>query len=173
MNWLWDRKIAEKEVKKILKDPNNPGFIELAALLLARSNSPKEVLQRYILPIDFCKYWPQIKKRMGKDRWQEPRVIFWQAVYEKVREKLKEKGLLDRREPLVSPDPFLAEIGNQIRAIRKKKDLTQKDLARKLSVSQQLVSRIEKGRQNLSLNYLKRIAETLKEDLKVVLGGAK
>jgi len=161
MNWLWDRKIREDEAKEILKDPGSPRFVEFAALLLERSNSPGEVFAGYIKPVDFVDSWRRIKKTMRKNRWGEPRIIFWQAVYEKVREKLKGKGLLVKEKAVYTSDPLLAGIGRNVRDIRKNKKLTQVQLAEKMSVSQQFVSRIEQGRENLSVISLKKISEVL------------
>ena len=167
MNWLWDRKITEVQAKKILKSPENPRFIELSALLLARSNSPSEVFTKYLSALHFCTNWTRIKKQMRKNKWQEPRIIYWEAVYEKVREKLKNKGLLGKRKVSITPDSFLTTIGSKIKELRKKKNLTQRELAQKLFVSQQLVSRIEKGKENISIKHLKKIIEVLGEELKI------
>lgn len=161
MNWLWDRKVKEGEVKKTLKNPDNPRFVEFAALLLERNNSPKEIFARYLKPVDFVNNWQRIKKVMRKNRWAEPRIIFWQAVYERVRDKLKEKGVLETKKPVYQADPLLAGIGKRVTHIRKNKKLTQEQLAEKMDVSQQFVSRIERGRENLSMTSVKKVAEAL------------
>lgn len=161
MNWLWDRKIKKGEVKEILKKPDNPRFLEFAALLLERNNSPGEIFTGYIKPADFVNNWHRIKKVMRKNRWAEPRIIFWQAIYENVRKKMKEKGVLDKEKPVYSTDPLLAGIGNKVMHLRKSKKLTQAQLAKKMDVSQQFVSHIEQGRENLSVTSLKKVAEAL------------
>jgi len=160
--WLWDRKITEKQAKKILSSPEDERFISLAALLFARNNSPKEVLGACISPRDFCRYWAVIKKRMRADSWNNPRIEFWQAIYESVRDKLRRKGVAikpscAKREP----DEFLGAVGSRIKALRGEKGMSQKDLAGKMKVSQQIISRIESGRFNVSLGILKKVAKNL------------
>ena len=160
-NWLWDRRIGLSCAKKILKHPNHKKFILLASLLFARKNNPKEVFKEYIDPLLFCKYWAPIKKRMRKDRWNEPRIVFWQAIYERLLDRYRSRGVSFRKE---APQPLAAickMIGKQIRDIRKKQGLSQKKLAEKMGVSQQLISRIEKGKENVSLITLKNISDAL------------
>ena len=56
-------------------------------------------------------------------------------------------------------EDYLARIGTLIRDARRHKDMTQSELAEKLSTSQSAVARIEQGRQNMSLEMLARIGE--------------
>jgi len=165
--WLWDRKITEKRARNILASPENKQFISLASILLARNNSPKEVLGRYLSPENFCRYWTRIKKRMRTDSWNNPRIEFWQAIYESIREKLKRKGVMvkfpagPRR-----ADKFYHTVSSQIKTLRKKREMTQKELARKMGISQQIISRIESGQHNISLGILKKIVDKLDGQIK-------
>ena len=52
---------------------------------------------------------------------------------------------------------FAIQIANE----REKAGLSQKDLALKLKTTQSVISRIENGKQNISLDMLQRIAEAL------------
>ncbi len=54
-------------------------------------------------------------------------------------------------------DDYLARIGALIRDARQHSGLTQSELATELKTSQNAVSRIEKGQQNLTLDMLARI----------------
>ena len=56
---------------------------------------------------------------------------------------------------------YLARIGTLIRDARRHQGLTQSDLAESLGTSQSAVARIEQGKQNLSLEMLARIGESL------------
>ena len=56
---------------------------------------------------------------------------------------------------------YLTRIGTLIRDARRHQGLTQNELADKLGTSQSAVARIEQGRQNLSLEMLARVGETL------------
>ncbi len=161
-DWLWDRKISEKQAIKILRSPAHPRFIPLSSLLLSRKNTPREVFRYYIKPDEFCRYWPMIKRRMRKDAWNNPRIEFWQAVYEKLAEKFRAKGInVSLRNKTGAGNEFCAEIGQRLKTLRKQKKLTQAMLSKKLNVSQQMISRIESGRENISLLTLKRVTAEL------------
>lgn len=57
------------------------------------------------------------------------------------------------------------KIGNLIYQIRQERGLTQAEFARRLGTSQSAVNRIEKGRQNLSLETLGRISDVLNKQI--------
>ena len=59
------------------------------------------------------------------------------------------------------PDELCARVGDSIKSIRKKAGLTQKGLADRLGISQQIVSRVERGQGNITLLTLKEIAAAL------------
>jgi len=161
-DWLWDRNISIKQTMRILHNPQHPRFIPLSALLLSRKNTPREVLHNYLKPQEFCRYWSEIKRSMRKDNWNNPRIEFWQAVYEKLLEKLRAKGVhISLRSRANTESRVCFEIGQKLTALRKQKKLTQKMLAEKLNISQQMISRIESGRENISLLTLKKIAQKL------------
>lgn len=163
-DWLWDRKISIKKARAILKNPKDVRFLSLAALLLSRKNTPKEVFRFYIKQIDFLWNWNAIKRQMRKDRWNDPRIEFWQAIYEAVKEKHEKEGKLIKKEkpPIVKlENEFYKTIADKIKIARKQKDLSQSALARKLGVSQQFISRIEKGKENISLGTLKKILDAI------------
>src|SRR3989338_7628425 len=94
--WLWDTNISTEEIQKILKDPENARFVNIAALLLSRKNTPKEIFAEYLDQKIFVQHWGRIKRQMRKDAWNDPRIIFWQAVYENVATEFKEKGIAIR-----------------------------------------------------------------------------
>ncbi|MDP3143175.1 MAG: helix-turn-helix transcriptional regulator [Candidatus Omnitrophota bacterium] len=162
-SWLWDRKISAAKIKSIFKNESHPRFAEFAALLLARKNTPKEVFKDYFSTLVFCRNWPKIKKSMRRDSWNNPRIEFWQAVYERLAQKYKNKKIalkpIDAEPPVANE--LAGEMAQKIIAMRKQKGFTQQDLARRSGFSQQMISRIEKGRQNISLSTLKKIADSL------------
>lgn len=57
------------------------------------------------------------------------------------------------------------KIGHLISQIRQERGLTQAELAEKLSTSQSAINRIEKGKQNLSLETLGRVSEALNKQI--------
>lgn len=163
INWLWDRKTSVNSAKKILRNPDNKNFLGFAALLLARQNSTREVFTQYLNPIDFCRNWQKIKRVMRRDNWNNPRIEFWQAIYEKLIEKYRNKKIRinDFKKQAEPVDELCRTVGNKIKNIRKQNGLTQKQLAGKMKISQQLISRIENGRENISVIALKNVAAAL------------
>ena len=135
-NWLWDRKISNSQARKILKHPEHKDFFLLAALYLARNNEPGKALKEYISPLILCKHWMAIKKRMRKDKWSQPRIVFWQAIYDKLMEKYRNKGISFRKAAPFPKNPLCERIGTEIRAIRHAQNISQKQFAKRLGVSQ-------------------------------------
>ena len=168
INWLWDSRLSEAEARKILKDAGHPRFDIYAEKLFSRISDPRMAFG-IIDKVTFCKKWPNIKKRMKKDRWLTDRVVFWQTIYERIREKLKERGIKIREPQEVKIPPERMKLSRQIRDIRMKLGYTQKDVAKKLGVIQQYISRIESGRENVSVDTLKRIANAFNKRLIVEL----
>ena len=169
-NWLWDRKITDAEAKRLLKDPAGKSFGDMAALLLARSNDTQAVFKEYIDPLVFCRYWAPIKRKMRRDKWTEPRIVFWQAIYEKLAEKYRKQGIVFRKET-PAKESLCVETGKKIADARRNSGLSQKELAEKMGVSQQLVSRIESGRENTSLGTLIKIVRALGKRVRIEIEG--
>lgn len=164
--WLWDRKITDAKARRILKKPDSISFLTIAALLLSRNNEPRKVFKSYLDPVIFCRYWPTIKRKMRQDRWSEPRIVFWQAIYEKLSDRYRRKGMVFRQEA-PAREPFCEVIGKRMADIRREQDLSQIDLAKKIGISQQLISRIEKGRENVSLMTLRNIMSALNKKVNI------
>ena len=98
---------------------------------------------------------------MRKNKWNNPRIDFWQAIYETVKLKLKKKGYVIRGASAFKPDALSGSVGKKLKEIRQRKKLSQNALAKKLSISQQMISRIEKGAENISLRTLANMAAKL------------
>ena len=151
MKEFWDRNITEEQLKEILNDETHPRFTEMGALLLLRNNEPKKVFKLYLNRILFAKNWSKIKKQMRKNQWGSQRIDFWQAIFEKLAEQLKDKGISLRSHDQEPRAKICFVVGKIIRDRRQQQNLTQKQLADKLGIKQQVVSQIEKGRGNPSL----------------------
>ncbi len=168
INWLWDSRLSEKEAMKILKDENHPKFDLYAERLLSRVSNPIIVLD-LIDEVTFCKKWPLIKKRMRKNAWLKDRIIFWETIYGRIHDGLKDRGVKVRH-PRKEEIPLeRMKLASQIRDIRIKLGHTQKDIAGKLEVRQQYISRIESGHENVSIDTLKRIADVFGKRLVIKL----
>jgi transcriptional regulator with XRE-family HTH domain len=59
-------------------------------------------------------------------------------------------------------------IGSEIAKLRAKQGLTQEQLAEKLGIKQQSVSRIELGLFSVGFDMLQKIAEVLNSDIKII-----
>ncbi len=102
------------------------------------------------------------------DKWNGQRIDFWQAIHQKLMEKYRQKGISIIKEPENIPvNEFCAIIGKNLKELREQNNLTQSQLAEKLEISQQLISRIEKGRENISILTLKKIVEHLGKRLEI------
>lgn len=160
--WLWDKNISIEEVQKILKDPQNERFINVAALLLSRNNMPKDIFEQYLDKKIFVQNWARIKRQMRKDAWNDPRIIFWQAVRDRLGAEFLAQGIVLRPVKQQEPvDEFIRRIAEKIKACRKSLGLTQSELAEKIGISQQIISRVEKGRNDIRLLTLEKIAQGL------------
>ena len=151
INWLWDTQLDEKRVKKILHNERDPRFFLYAEKLFSRVKDPKIAFE-FINRDSFCREWHTIKKRIQKDTWAKVKTEFWQQMYEKV---LKDSQFASER----------VSIAQQIKNIRIQLGYTQKDMAEKLGVIQQYISKLETGRENLTIDTLKRIAGILQKKL--------
>lgn len=164
INWLWDSRLEEGKVKKILKDTTHPKFDIYAEKLFSRVSDPKMIFN-IVDKVIFCRKWPCIKKRMQKDRWLKERVVFWQTIYECALEQLKEQGIKVRKCQERDIPQERMKVAQQIRDIREKLGYTQKDMAKKLGVIQQYISKIENGHENFSIDTARRIADVLGKSL--------
>jgi DNA-binding XRE family transcriptional regulator len=159
-NWLWDTRLSETRVKKILKDERNPRFYMYAEKLFSRISDPQAAFD-YVPKEVFCRQWPTIKQRVERDTWNRGRADFWQKIYDRISNQL---GV---------PSSTLSErmsIAQQIKDIRLKLGYTQTEMARKLGVIQQFISKLETGRENLTIDTLKRIADVFEKKLTIHLG---
>ena len=164
--WLWDKNISQEDIQKILKDPRGERFVNMVALLLSRSNTPKEIFDQYLDRRIFVQSWARIKRQMRKDSWNDPRIIFWQAVYEKLLVEFRQKGIPVRPVKEETIDNDLAqEVAQKLKILRQNMNLTQRELAERIGISQQIISRIEKGRENLRLLTLSKIFSFLGEQV--------
>ncbi len=168
VNWLWDSCLGEGRVKEILKKEDHPKFDIYAEKLFSRINDPKMAFS-LVDKVVFCKKWPSIKKRMRKDRWLRDRVVFWQTIYERIYEGLKESGIKIRSTQETDIPAQRLKLSQQIRDIRMKLGYTQGGIAKRLGAIQQYISKIETGRENVSVDTLTRIADAFHKRLVIEL----
>jgi transcriptional regulator with XRE-family HTH domain len=171
-DWLWDSSLSDNDVVSILSDIKNPEFIPLTAKLLSRKGDAKEVFADFIKREDFLASWLRIRNEMKKNQWGRPKIHYWSAIYHELK---KYKDILQVKEHMPQFDSSItarcAEIGSRIKREREEKHLTQKAFAQKLRVSQQLISKIESGRQNVSIGVLQHISQTLGIPFETLISG--
>jgi len=160
INWLWDTRLTEARVKRILQNEKDPRFYIYAEKLFSRVDDPKDAF-RYVSKDAFYRKWPSIKQRIEKDAWVKNRAVFWQTIYDRVKREIEEQpiGISER-----------ISIAQQIKNLRVKMGYTQEEMAEKLGVIQQYVSKLEAGSENLTIDTLKRIAQVLGKKLAIQFG---
>lgn len=72
----------------------------------------------------------------------------------------------ERQERILQKVRFL-RAAIELRKVRRKLGLSQADLAKKMDVKREFISRIESGRQNITLETLYKIADTTGRELKI------
>lgn len=82
-----------------------------------------------------------------------------QLTYRTLRNHIKEELKNPEFKKVFDREDFIVRVAVQIAIERQKHNLTQKELAHKLHTSQQTISRIEKGDQNVTIGLIERIAE--------------
>ncbi len=164
VNWLWDTRLNEREVRDILKNPANQRFPIYAGKLISRVQKP-EVVFSFINQKDFCRKWPAIRKRLEKDAWNKDKLAFWQEQYSRERELLQGQGIRLRSRRDTGGIPERISIAQMIKTQRQKSGYTQEEVAKKLGVIQQYISRVESGRENICISTLKRFAEVFHKQL--------
>ncbi|MBD3208409.1 MAG: helix-turn-helix domain-containing protein [Candidatus Nealsonbacteria bacterium] len=82
--------------------------------------------------------------------------------------KNKKRGV-SKIELKISPKDkgALQKIARKIEELRREELVTQQELAKKIGTTQSAISRIESGKQNITIDYLQRIASALNRDIKV------
>ncbi len=158
-NIFWDKKTSLSDIKKILKDEKSKRFVEISALLLSRTNDPKEVFSKYLNIVLFCKNWNAIKKRMRQNEWSSKRIDFWDEVYRVALSNIDKDKIRTRKTKKKAQDVDIQEIGQILKQARKDIGWTQREASKKTGISQQTISFIERGNVNVSFKTLKKIAK--------------
>ncbi len=167
-NWYWDLDIPFNKIRAILKREDDPRFARIAGALLSRVQDPSQVFG-LISPAAFCRRWGAIARQIGSDQWARPKAAFWKATYLRLSRELHERGEKIRLPENISLDEFDRALLGQVRQCRKKALLSQKELASMLGYSQQYISGIEKGREKVSIEFLKKLSGVTKQTLEIFI----
>jgi putative transcriptional regulator len=79
--------------------------------------------------------------------------------YEKSRRELREEAAREK----------LKDLAKELKKAREDAGLTQESLAQKLGTARSTISRIEKGKQNLTIEYIVNFTQTVGKDFKIVI----
>lgn len=156
-NWYWDLNIPFKKIKQILAREDDPRFPRLAGTLLARVQDPKHVFE-LITPTAFCRRYRAIENEITSDEWTKERASFWKATYLRLSKELREKGERIRKPEVIELDVFDRALIEKVKQCRQAAAMTQKELAQFMGYSQQFISGIETGREKITVDFLKKLA---------------
>lgn len=167
-NWLWDTRLTETQVLKILQSPEHPRFRSFSVVLFSRVTDPYYVFKIFDRRT-FCKIWPTVKKEARKDRASQTRenIKFWQEMYLAIHDEFQQKGIKIRQPKEKKKSHVLDKIAAKIRAFRQEKKWTQKQFAERIHVRQAIIPRIEKGQENFSITRLEKIAAALGKNIEI------
>lgn len=157
-NWYWDLNIPFKKIKQILAREDDPRFSRLAGTLLARVQDPKQVFG-LITPTAFCRRYQAIENEIKSDEWTKERAAFWKATYLRLSKELQEKGERIRKPEVIELDAFDRALVEKVKQCRKAAAMSQKELAQFMDYSQQFISGIETGREKITMDFLKKLAQ--------------
>lgn len=166
-NWYWDLNLPFKKIKQILAREDDPRFPRLAGALLARVKDPKQVFE-LITPQAFCRRFRSIQKEISSDEWTREKAAFWKSTFLRLSKELREKGESIRKAARIELDDFDRTLVEKVRQCRKGALMSQKELAEFMGCSQQYISGIEKGRERISVDFLKRLARVTQQRIELV-----
>lgn len=155
--------LSDRDLKDILSNPENDQFVSLAARLLESSLNVDRVFE-YLDPEIFARNFDIIKKSMGESDQALKHNRFWSRMAEQGKKKLdiedEEKSGSQKSSDSVASESA-ERIGQRIRKIRKREGVSQVELADRLNVSRQVISRLENGKHNPSYKKINRVLNAL------------
>jgi DNA-binding XRE family transcriptional regulator len=143
---------ALDETKNILNDLNHPKHINRLFTLLSRCDNPNELFS-FISKKLFIKSWPKLRRYWRKINQAKDFMLWWESIYEQLIKK--------KQGNYSAPLEELINIGASIRQTRIEKGLSQAALAKVSGINQPDISKIEKGKGNITLLTLIRLCRTL------------
>ena len=163
-NWYWDINLPYTKIKQILAREDDPRFPRIAGALLSRVQDPKQVFE-LISPKAFCRRYYAIQKEIASDEWTKEKAAFWKATYLRLSAEFRERGERIREPEKIELDDFGRALIEKVKNCRKAALMSQEELAERMECSQQYISGIEKGREKISLDFLKKLSEVTNQQL--------
>lgn len=155
--YFWDlHDAALKETARIVRHPQHPMFPQRMVILLSRCDTPKALFA--IVPRrTFIESWPRIRTYWAKRARQSEARDWWETLYERLVERDRQTAITVKGG---SPAGFRT-LGRLVREARLAKGLSQRQVAFRVGMSQPDISRVEEGRQNVTLSTLMRLGKVL------------
>ncbi|MDP8215176.1 MAG: helix-turn-helix transcriptional regulator [Candidatus Euphemobacter frigidus] len=144
---------ALEETARILRDPSDKRFLIKAISLLSHCTKPHDLFRAIPREI-FFEQWPSIKRRWNRVGGVKTNIPWWDSICH----------MLVSREGKITPDQwsaYLGFIGKQIKEARLRKEWSQDNLAKRIKVEQRLISQVESGKANITMETLLKIAKVL------------
>jgi len=166
-NWHWDIRMPYRKIKELLRREDDPRFPRLAGTLLARVEDAKQVFE-LIKPAAFCRRFKAIEREILSDQWTSEKAAFWKATYLRLSKELQARGERIRRPARIELDDFDRQLIEKVKQCRKNALMSQAELAKFMGASQQYISGIEKGREKISTDLLKRLARFTRQRIVLI-----
>ena len=147
---------ALEETAAVLRDHENPKFALKAITLLSLCDRPQEAFR--VIPEEiFISHWPAIKRKWKRSNREQTLLHWWDSIY---------RTLIGKEDKISAKQrsKFLRFIGKQIQSARLKKEWSQKDLSDRVNTEQRLISEIENGKANITMETLLKLARALEID---------
>ena len=167
-NWYWDLNMPYGKIKRILAHEDDPRFARIAGVFLSRVQDAKQVFE-LITPAAFCRRFRSIQNEVTSDEWTKEKAAFWKVTYLRLSKELREKGERIRKPSRIELDAFDHALIEKVKQCRKNAWMSQKELADFMGYSQQYISGIEKGRERISIDFLKKLAQVTNQPIELVL----
>lgn len=166
-NWYWDLRVPYSKIKEILKREDDPRFPRLAGTLLGRVQDPRQVFE-LIAPAAFCRRYKAIENEIKSDEWTKEKTAFWRATYLRLSKEFREKGEKIRKPEVIKLDHFDRALIEKVKQCRKSAVMSQAELARFMGYSQQYISGVEKGREKISFDFLKKLVRVTHQPIELI-----
>lgn len=144
------------QAEKALRKPDHPKFITSLVTFLSRCNEPKELFS-LLSKKEFIANWPRVKSYWLKIERKSEFRDWWDTIYERLAARAEHKEIAVKG----GPSRLLKYIGRLIKLARLKKGLSQNELALKTGMKQPDISKIEEGRENITLATLSILSKAL------------
>lgn len=166
-DWMPDS-LSEASVRSVLDDPGHEQFTVLAAKLL-ESTEDLDQVTRFLDRSLLVRHFRRIRSSMGRTGTAGRRLRYWERrlsegdpADDRPRDRDQRELLTDARDEEDASAPSSSvEVGETIRRLRERKGLTQAELGDRLDVSRQAISKVEQGRENVTVRRLQRIMRAL------------